>query len=150
MRSFFRMLPICLFVLCLSVSTFAAGGSSEPAKPDSKRLISKAEGKIYNEKYEEALPLLEEAREVDPDNADIYNLLGFSQRKLGQTDVAMESYKKALQLNPEHRRAMEYMGELYLTLKQPEKATTLLKKLQRLCGNCSEYRMLEKAIADYN
>jgi hypothetical protein len=45
---------------------------------------------------------------------------------------------------------MEYMGELYLTIGQPEKANALLERLNGLCSfNCHDRDLLAKAIAAY-
>jgi tetratricopeptide (TPR) repeat protein len=66
--------------------------------------------------YVGAIPLLRKSVAADSRNADAYNLLGFSHRKLGQIDAALAHYGKALTLEPEHRGANEYLGELYLEL----------------------------------
>ena len=59
-------------------------------------------------------------------------------------------YKKALQINPMHKGALEYQGELFLQYKNVEKAKTNLKLLERICGvNCEEYKDLKKAIANF-
>ena len=47
--------------------------------------------------------------------------------------LAQENYDKALSIEPKHTGAMEYMGELYLTLNQPEEAKSLLNRLNMLC-----------------
>ena len=42
------------------------------------------------------------------------NMLAYVQRKLGQTDEALESYRKALKLRPQFPEAREYLGEVYI------------------------------------
>ena len=49
-------------------------------------------------------------------HADVYNLLGFSLRKSGDPKTAYSFYKKALDFDPEHKGALEYLGELYVCL----------------------------------
>ena len=57
---------------------------------------------------------------------------------------------KKLAINPNHRGANEYLGELYLKLGDPEKARQHLAKLQGLCPTgCSEYNDLKKAVDTY-
>jgi hypothetical protein len=56
-----------------------------------------------------------------------------------------------LALEPEHKGAHEYLGELYLQTGQPEKAEAQLEKLAHICGleGCEEYEVLRVAIADF-
>ena len=61
------------------------------------------------------------------------NLLGYSHRNLKMNDKAFVYYEKALSLDPRHKGAHEYIGELYLKLKQPEKAKEHLAKLDSIC-----------------
>ena len=85
-----------------------------------------------------------------PKNADAYNMLGYSNRKLGNNEEAFIYYNKALKLDPSHKGIHEYMGRLYLNLGQPEKAKIHLGKLDSICFfGCDEYTTLKKAIEDY-
>ena len=87
------------------------------------------------------------AVETDPENADVYNLLGYSHRNLEKNDKAFVYYEKALSLDPRHKVTHEYIGELYLKLKQPEKAKEHLAKLDSICFfGCEEFDELKEAI----
>ncbi len=68
-----------------------------------------------------------------PEDADMLNLLAYSQRKLQRFDEALVNYQKALGIEPEHRGANEYLGELYLQLGQPDKAQERLQVLDEAC-----------------
>jgi Flp pilus assembly protein TadD len=97
-----------------------------------------------------AIRLLSSAALRDTRNADIQNYLGYAYRQQGQLQPAFTHYQKALQLNPRHRGAHEYMGEAYLMANNPAKAEEHLAALQRICLiPCEEYEDLKKAIADY-
>ena len=79
----------------------------------------------------------------------VYNLLGFSYRKHSEPnlDKAFDAYQIALEANPEHLGAHEYLGELYITLGKMNKANEMLLKLETLAGtNSMEYRKLKSAI----
>lgn len=65
------------------------------------------------------------------DNA--HNLMGFAYRKLGDYDRSLASYTRALSLNPHNRAALEYLGEAYLDLNQPERAEEILGRLELEC-----------------
>lgn len=97
-----------------------------------------------------AISELEQADKLQPDNADVNNLLGHANRKLGKLDVSLKYYQKALKINPKHLGANEYLGELYLMMNQLPKAKTQLATLSKLCGKtCEEYVDLKTAIASY-
>jgi len=82
-------------------------------------------------------------------HADVYNLLGFSLRKSGDIETAYTFYKKALDFDPGHKGALEYLGELYVQTGQLAKAREHVVLLQKLCpGGCEELEDLQKAIAD--
>lgn len=105
---------------------------------------------ISDENFDKAIAQLKKETSRTPDNADAWNLLGFSLRKTGLYEEAEAAYTKALEIDPKHTRAMEYMGELYLTLDMPEKTKALLGKLNALCVfNCKDRDLLKKALADY-
>jgi Flp pilus assembly protein TadD len=81
-------------------------------------------------------------------HADLYNLLGFSLRKSGDYKQAYTYYRKALEFDPKHKGALEYLGELYVETGQPDKAKEMLAALVALCPTgCEERADLEKAIA---
>ena len=87
---------------------------------------------------------------AEPRNADAWNYIGFSQRKLEQYDKALAAYNKALAINPKHRGAREYLGELYLMTGDLAKAEAQLRKLDSICSfGCEEYDDLKAAIAKH-
>jgi tetratricopeptide (TPR) repeat protein len=99
--------------------------------------------------YEAAIELFQKVLASSPDNADALNEMGFSYRKLGQTSQALSYYQRALDLEPNHVGANEYMGELYLELKDLPKAEQRLAVLKAACGNCEEYGELKEKIEAY-
>jgi Flp pilus assembly protein TadD len=133
-----------------------AAGTEEPkppaaaAAPDVSKELLYAKAAIEQNQYAPAIDLMRRAERKDPNNANVQNLLGFSLRKSGQLDLAFKHYKRALELDPKHRGAHEYIGEAYLMNKEPEKAREHLAKLKGICGeSCEEYRDLAKSIAQY-
>ncbi|MBU0745454.1 MAG: tetratricopeptide repeat protein [Gammaproteobacteria bacterium] len=86
----------------------------------------------------------------NPQNADAYNLLGYSNRWLGKYDEAFAAYNKALTLDPRHKGALEYSGIAYLKVGQKAQAEAQLAKLQAICAQCEETTDLAKAVAAHN
>jgi tetratricopeptide (TPR) repeat protein len=59
---------------------------------------------------------------LDPTLYQAWNYLGFTNRHLGHYEDSLNSYAKALELNPNYSEAIEYRGEAYLGLNQIEDA----------------------------
>ena len=123
----------------------SSGGDAAAQSPGAAEL-AKAEKKVKAEKYAEAIPLLEKAVKADPKNAAALNYLGYSHRKLGHVDQALDYYHQALAVDPKHRGANEYLGELYLELKQLDKAEERLAVLSTACNGCEEYVELKEKV----
>ena len=71
-------------------------------------------------------------------------------RRLKQLDKAFVHYRRALQINPQHRGAHEYIGEAYLMVGDVTSAEKHLAALRSICLlPCDEQRELEKAIATH-
>jgi tetratricopeptide (TPR) repeat protein len=97
-----------------------------------------------------------------PWHDDAHNMMGFAYRKLGDYDKALAAYDRALELNPHHRGAMEYLGEAYLELDRPELAKEMLERLAAACqqiavgaaaggwqAGCEEWQELQDAYQAY-
>lgn len=109
--------------------------------------LDDAELKVNAGDYRGAIPLLTAIVQKDPRNADALNLMGFSLRKTGQTDLALQYYNAALAIAPQNLGANEYLGELYVELGQIDKAKQRLAILTAACGaDCVQTRDLAAAI----
>jgi len=112
--------------------------------------FQKAEYLIKGEQYEEAIPLLQNVVADNPRDADAWNYLGFASRKLGKNEEALVYYHKALAIDPRHKGAHEYLGELHLQMNDLAKAEEEQTALKGLCPTgCEELEDLEADIADY-
>lgn len=151
-----------LLILLLLISFNVSGAGTESSNSDStttpdqiNSLYELAEKHIYNKKYDKSLKLLKKLtkrEDLGTRRADIYNLLGFSYRKLEnpELDKSFAAYMMALEIDPEHAGAHEYLGELYLMRDQKNQAMRMLSKLENLVGkNAEEYKDLLQAIENY-
>lgn len=136
-----------------AMSALAADTGPATEAPSASERISLARDAIKAKNWKQALAELKLAARDEPRNADVHNLLGYSYRKQAQPDLpqAFVHYKRALELNPAHKGAHEYIGEAYLMDKKPQEAEKHLTTLEKLCGNktCEEYADLAKALAEY-
>ena len=136
------------FVLSVALGSAAiAAGSTSSSKPSKLAIAEKA---IKAGNYDRAIELLQKVLAGDSENADAWNDLGFSQRKLKRFDQALGAYQKALAIDPDHRGANEYLGELYLSTGNLAKAKERLEKLDDVCTfGCNEFDDLKQAIQAY-
>jgi tetratricopeptide (TPR) repeat protein len=129
--------------MLFSPHAFAVDTVASKDAPDLASVRSKIKSKDFTGAIAELTPML-----ATHQHADVYNLLGFSQRKSGDLKQAATFYAKALDFNPDHKGALEYQGEMFLELGDIEKAKTNLAMLARLCPTgCEEREDLAKAVA---
>jgi Flp pilus assembly protein TadD len=124
----------------------------EPKGKTENPNVVAARKSIEAKDFKSAVGHLTKAVQEMPNDADAQSMLGYSYRKLGTFDKSMESYQKALKLDPNHRYAHEYLGELYLDMNQLDNAEKQLVALKKACpffGKCEEYDDLKKEIDGY-
>ncbi len=140
-----HLVALCALFLVFSGSVYGDAGnysSNADLKPILK-LIDAGE-------FQAAIDRLHDELDLDPDNPDILSLLGFSYRKTRQFEDALTFYQWALKVEPEHKGANEYLGELYLETNQLDKAVRQLEILDSICTfSCKEYTKLKNAIDSY-
>ena len=139
------------FLLSLALAGAALGATSALAvdnvtskdAPDLTSVRAKIKAKDFKAALAELTPML-----ATNQHADVYNLMGFSLRKTGDYKQAYTFYRKALEFDPEHKGALEYLGELYVETGQVDKARENVVLLKKLCpGGCEELADLEHVIA---
>jgi len=137
------------FLLLLSLMGTSWAADTVPIKSDPVWL-TEARSSIKAEKYNQAIQQLQAANEKN--SADWNNLLAYSLRKKQSPDLtgAEKYYQAALKIDPEHRGALEYYGELKLMNNDLPGAEALLAKLNKVCTfGCEEYSDLKGAIQKY-
>jgi Flp pilus assembly protein TadD len=110
--------------------------------------LVRASNLAHDERYDEAIAILRDLVADEPEDADALSLLGYSLRKLGQLDRAEHFYLRALEAEPEHLGANQYLGELYVKRGDLENARIRLGVLSAACaGFCDGRDALASAIA---
>lgn len=145
----------CLFAILFSLAVTHHAALADMRDPPEKPVSPNFEAgrkAVEAKDFKAALPHLTKAAQEMPKDADVHNLLGYSYRKTGQFDKAMEHYRLALKIDPSHRGAHEYMGELYLETDRLADAEKELQALSKACpwfGKCEEREDLKAAIEKY-
>lgn len=147
------VLSIIAVVFSLAFLSQSARADMPEPKPRPQNPNLEAGRKAVEAKdFKPALGHLTKAVKEMPNDADVHSLLGYSYRKLGQSDSAMEHYRTALKIDSNHRGAHEYLGELYLEIDQLPEAEKELQTLYKACpwfGRCEEHEDLKEAIEKY-
>jgi tetratricopeptide (TPR) repeat protein len=99
----------------------AGAAATEALNSGTKRLekadqIESTNPKLARKHYEAALKDFQTAAAAAPDNYRAHTGVGYSLRKLGSYERALESYDRALALEPRSSEAIEYRAEAYLGL----------------------------------
>ncbi len=153
MTSFVVRFRACLLVAALAGFASLAAADPEDSDPDlAKRDQDYAAGKEAAERkdWAEAVKLYQRAEKRHPDQADLQNSLGYAYRNLKQFDLAFKHYKRAIEIDPRHRGAHEYIGEAYLMTGDLKSAEVHLAALRKICLlPCEELTDLERAVEKY-
>ena len=139
-------------VIALALAACVVGAhaaDTSPSEPGSS-WQSQAQKEIKANNYSGAISTLEAANQSN--SADWNNLLGYAQRKKSPPDLAAAErfYLAALKIDPKHRGALEYYGELFLMKNDLAGAEQMLARLDKACVfSCEEFRDLKEAIARF-
>jgi len=136
-----------LFSILFSLGAFGAYSDSSDSTPAWQ---ADAQKDIKANNHDAAIKILLAANQSN--SADWNNLLGYAQRKKTPPDLvaAERYYQAALKIDPKHRGALEYYGELFLMKNDLASAEQMLARLNKACFlPCEEYRDLKDAIAKY-
>ncbi|MDG2199404.1 MAG: tetratricopeptide repeat protein [SAR324 cluster bacterium] len=150
--SYTTLIFLILLLMCALPPMIEAAGSSdyEDSTLRKSRGYQQAVSYIKKSDYGSAIPLLRRELKNNPKNADAHNYMGYALRKSDDLKNSAVHYTKALEINPQHLGALEYQGELYLTIGNLDLAKANLQKLDKLCWlGCDEYDELRASIEDY-
>jgi Flp pilus assembly protein TadD len=142
-----------LIASLLFLSFQAWSADSAPTMPATKsvaEILLPARNAIKAGNYERAIDLLTEADQKK--SADWHNLMGYSLRKKAAPSLneAEKFYLAALNLDANHRGALEYYGELLLLKNDLAGAEKMLARLDKACRfGCEEFQDLKESIKQF-
>lgn len=118
-------------LLCFVI--VALGLGCAPARQDDSSDHYKKGVDLYKQgRYEKAIEAFKQAIRLNPDDADVYHVLGLVYAGLGRWQEAMESYKQALRLNPDDAEAHNNLGMAYFNLGRHQEAIEAFRQVIRL------------------
>lgn len=118
-------------LLCFVI--VALGLGCAPARQDDSAGHYKKGVDLYKQgRYEKAIEAFKQAIRLNPDDADVYHVLGLVYAGLGRWQEAIESYKQAIRLNPDDVEAHNNLGMAYFNLGRYQEAIEAFKQVIRL------------------
>ena len=142
---------IAVLCLCMGASIATANLGSDDDEATESPGFAEGKAAIEAQDWTTAIVALSKTAEEFPDSADTQNFLAYAYRKSGNLEAALEHYQRALEIDPSHKHAHEYLGEAYLMKDDLASAQKQLEALAKICTPipCEEYKELMRAIEAY-
>lgn len=161
-----RSISALIFLITLCFGTTPAdaimSGAESPRARSSDSDYADGREAFLRKDWAATIEALLKVVERRPHHDNAHNMLGFAYRKLGDYNRAFYHYEKALELNPRHKQALEYLGEGYLELGRVEDAKAVALRLDEVCRfvvmafdnngwkrGCEERDDLKRAFAEH-
>jgi len=90
---------------------------------------------VRGEKLEKAKTMAERALSIAPNNISYLDTYGWVLHKLGQYEKALESLKRAYQMDSRDPEILEHLGETLMKLNRIQEAEAIFKKLEEVTKN---------------
>lgn len=94
--------------------------------------------------------------EINPNNADIHNMIGYVYQKIAgkyeNVESQIESFEKAIELNPNHKFALRNLALAYPLIGKTSEAVECFKKLLKLdfiIDDCMAYAFLQIQLKNF-
>lgn len=115
-----RLIQVILGFTC--VAFLSTEGLAQTAPPRAQQHYARALELLKQHRLEEAKRELLEAAGLNPQQAEIRNLLGTVYDRLGQVDAAIQQYQSAIELSPRSAAGYNNLGIAYLRKQQQDLA----------------------------
>jgi len=90
--------------------------------------------KVKNEP-QKAMSYLQKAQQFQPNNSDVYKIMGVAQTRLADYQNAIQNFEKGIQLNPRDSQLYYNLGVMYQQMGDQQKANQFLLKAQQVGNN---------------
>jgi type IV pilus biogenesis/stability protein PilW len=116
-----RILHFCfLFFIILVVSCATTPNPENIKKADVHNKL--AESYLDNSQFNEAFVELQKALQLNPDNKETLNYLGYVSTQFGKNNDAIAYYKRAISVDPDYSEAHNNLGVVYAEMEEWDNA----------------------------
>ncbi len=128
----------------------AGGGAPRVIPPEVLRgMLQAARGSLAEGRYSEAIAAYQAVLKRDPRNVDAMTHLGLIVAIGGHADSALETFDKALAIDPNYPPALLYRGQvLYEAKKDVPGAVRAWERFVKVAPSAEDRQRVEKLIAD--
>lgn len=118
-------------------------------RPDSAMTLALI-GKAHTlaKRYDEAVAALLKAAKLRPTNPEHRVDLGLAYYYAGNQELEIQCYRTALELNPDHERALLYLAETLILKGSLDEADALLRRLTAINPNAAKLADVRKELED--
>ena len=118
----------------------------ESGSATDKLQVGIARARINLKDSEKARAALNSARELNPQNADVYYYSGMLEAERRDYGAAAREFEKALELNPSHAYAHYHAGIVYNGLKKPDKMVQHFQAFLKLAPTAPEAKKVQSLL----
>lgn len=130
---------VCAFVFLAAIPGVAfSAGDPEPEQKAAPSYYNRGRVEANSSNWSRAVVLFRKAVEQEPENYKALNMLGFSLRRSGKHQEAIQTYNRALAIKPDFAQALEYRGKAHLGSGDKGAALADYQKLVRLGSPLAE------------
>jgi tetratricopeptide (TPR) repeat protein len=128
----------------------AAGGAPRAVSPETMRgMLQAARGSLSEGRYSEAIAAYQAVLKRDPQNVDAMTHLGLIVAIGGHADSALETFDKALTIDPDYAPALLYRGQvLYEAKKDIAGAVSAWERFVKVTPSAADRERVKKLIAE--
>ena len=126
------------------------GAAPRPISPDMLRgMLQAARGSLSEGRYSEAIAAYQAVLKRDPKNVDAMTHLGLIVAIGGHADSALETFDKALAIDPDYAPALLYRGQVLYEAKQDVAgAVSAWERFVKVTPNADDRERVKKLIAE--
>jgi tetratricopeptide (TPR) repeat protein len=128
----------------------AGGAAPRPIAPEVMRgMLQAARGSLSEGRYSEAIAAYQAVLKRDPKNVDAMTHLGLIVAIGGHADSALETFDKALAIDPDYAPALLYRGQvLYEAKKDVAGAVRAWERFVKVAPSSEDRERVQKLIAE--
>jgi tetratricopeptide (TPR) repeat protein len=128
----------------------ASGAAPRPIAPEVMRgMLQAARGSLSEGRYSEAIAAYQAVLKRDPKNVDAITHLGLIVAIGGHADSALETFDKALAIDPDYAPALLYRGQLlYEAKKDVAGAVRAWERFVKVAPSADDRERVKKLIAE--
>ncbi len=129
MKKSMNLIFILWFLFCITQETLKKEEVDEEEKKEARHLYARAMAYLSQNKYDFAIPLLEDSKKKDPYFVEVYLALGNAYIGKGDTLNSIKNFLEATKIAPSDKRGYEGLGFLYgFYLREYEKGILWYKR----------------------